>query len=79
MLQILKNPYVLMAFLYDLIIIGASFLLSWSLRFEIFNPFAIPIENLQVVFFLSVSVQVACLYYSDFYKGGDGNLASCPT
>ena len=69
MLQILKNPYILRAFLYDLMVVSVAFLLSLALRFEIFDPLALPVESLQMVFFISIAVQAVCLYHSGLYQG----------
>ena len=69
MLKILKNPYIFIVFLHDFMVMAASFLLALSFRYEMFNPLALPVKDLEVILPLSLLIQATCFYFSGPYRG----------
>ncbi|EQC43292.1 polysaccharide biosynthesis protein [Bacteriovorax sp. Seq25_V] len=69
MIQLLKNPRILIAFLYDIFIATFSFYFSIFLRFETFSVFDAPISDLVAVSFIFISCQVFFFSVMGLYRG----------
>ena len=70
MFQTLRNPYILIAFFYDMAIATMAFLFALALRLDTLNLFDPPvIEDMQVVLPLCVIIQALCFFCSNLYRG----------
>ncbi len=64
-----RNPRIILAFLYDVLIAGLSFWTALALRLETFNYHLYPIISLEKFFSLSVVLLVFSFVINGLYKG----------
>ncbi len=69
MIQTFRNPRIVFAFLYDVLVAGLSFWAALGLRYETFNYHAYPIASLEKFFFISVALMVASFIANGLYQG----------
>lgn len=65
----LRNPKLLSAFIYDIIVSGLCFWMAYALRFETFNLADIPVKNLSLIFVSTELICIICFIYSGLYQG----------
>lgn len=69
MIQTFRNPRIIFAFLYDVIIAALSFWAALGLRYETFNYNAYPIASLEKFFFSSLVLMIASFIANGLYQG----------
>jgi len=69
MIHTFRNPRIVFAFIYDVVIAGISFWAALGLRYESFNYHAYPINGLEKFFFLSVGLMTLSFIVNGLYQG----------
>lgn len=69
MIHTFRNPRIILAFFYDILIAALSFWTALALRFETFNYQLYPIQDLYKIFFTSLILLVVSFIYSGLYQG----------
>lgn len=69
MIQIIKNPKILTAALYDMIVAFASFYCAICLRFETLSPFSVNIQSLIPISLIIISCQIVFFNLMGLYRG----------